>query len=179
MHGKGGGGKPLRAELYQRRCEMLRQHYTGIPYLRMVEALAVKYKVSRNTIISDFTRRDSWELLILGEPETEPFVIRLLGEMHQLRQRGWQILVGDHHGSVKVGALSTLFASISREVELLQSIGKVPKVPERLQQEIVGVQKIILENVSESDAVYLNRAAAILDKAVAISESKKKSNRIH
>jgi len=133
----------------------------------MVENLAKKYQVSPKTIASDFTRRDSWERLILGEPETEPFIIRLLVEMHQLRQRGWQILMGDAQASAKVGALSVLFASISREVTLLQSLGKAPKVPERLQQEILGVQKIIFENVTEDERACLNRATAILDKRLA------------
>lgn len=169
----------MRAELYQRRCEMLRQHYTGIPYLRMVDALAAKYKVSQSTIISDFTRRDSWERLILGEPETDPFIIRLLAEIHQLRQRGWQILVGDHQGSVKVAALGMLFASISREVSLLQSVGKAPKVPERLQQEMLGVQKIIFENVTEDERDTLNRAARILDEKLASAKGKRESNNLH
>lgn len=170
----------MKQKLIDRRREMLYMHHCQISLGVMMETLSKKYNVSPETIHSDFTRRDSWIPLIIGNPEGEAFIKRLIEELHQARGRGWRLLANTNlNENARVGALRTVIHCIGFEVELLQSLGKMPKVPERLQQEIVGVQRIILENVTEDERACLNRAAAILDKRLASADSKRESNNLH
>lgn len=154
----------MNPKLRDRRKDILRMHFIGIPITRIAVELAAKYGVSRRTIESDFTRRDSWMRDVLGDMDSESVINSLLVEMHQARQVGWQLLMGQHTTpNAKVAVLNVLFNSIFHEVELLQSVGRMPKAPDRLQQEIVGTQKIRLADITESEQACLNRAARILD----------------
>jgi hypothetical protein len=154
----------MNPKLRDRRMEMLRMHQVGVPITRIARELAAKYGVSRRTIESDFTRRDSWIHDVLGDLGRPSLIDEFLVEIHSARAQGWRMLMSPHVTAMaKVGVLRVLFNSIGDEVELLQSVGRMPKAPDRLQQEIVGTQKIRLADITESEQVCLNRAARILD----------------
>lgn len=155
----------MKKELLERRRELLRLRCLGITTSRIMKQLAPKYGVSEKALWKDYERQDTWVRLVLGDVDHEVFVYELVCEIHELRTRGWQLLMSGHvQDSVKVAALRVLFDSIKREIELLQSLGKTSKMPDRRQQESMGMEKIVLRNLSDYEAIILNEAAAILDK---------------
>jgi len=173
----------MNLKLRDRRMEMLRLHHIGIPIQRIAAQLAAKYGVSPRSIESDFTRRDSWIHDVLGDLARPSLIDEFLIEIHQARAVGWQILMNQRSPAMaKVGVLRVLFDSIGDEIELLQSVGFAPKMPTQVQQEIISDQKIVVENITESEKACLNRAARILDEKMKKSymdEKKDASESLH
>lgn len=156
----------MRKDVMARRREYYELHLLGIPHPEIIRTLKKKYGVATQTLYNDWSLRKEWlPELVAGDPET--FTSELLAEIHASRARLWRMAVDKEvKDAVRLGAYKLILEGIGREVELLQSLGRLPKMADRLEQVIEEerVEHIILENVSEDEKTILEAAARILDK---------------
>lgn len=152
--------------LLARRKEFFERHLLGIPHPNIIKSLQEKYGGTESAYYKDWAKRKNW-LWMLVPGDKEDMAASLIAEIHQSRAYLWRMAVDKNiQDSVRLGAWKLIQEGIGREVELLQSLGSLPKMAEKLEQKIMEarVEHIILENVTKSEADILEAAERILAK---------------
>jgi hypothetical protein len=98
----------MQIQIYNRRKDILRFHSRGLKLSDYIEKLAKKHKCSNRALRNDFTRRHEWipKILLLDEADND---------------------------NARVGALKLLGDSVFRQIEVLQSLGEIQQVPQRIE----------------------------------------------
>lgn len=104
---------------------------------RTIKDLAVELNVSENCLREDWRNRRSWAPMILqmNTSEAENALIRLFNQWHMLATTLMRIGVDSENVRAlpRVLALRALAESTDREIVRRQSLGYLPKMPEKLE----------------------------------------------
>ena len=121
----------MQINLYYRRKDMLRFHSRGLKLSDYIEQLAQKHKCSKRALRADFSRRNKWLPQILLLDDTKGLVNELMLTLHEVRAAAWRVFHESDNDSARVGALKLLGESVFRQIEVMQSLGDLEKVPEK------------------------------------------------
>jgi hypothetical protein len=120
-------------QLYYRRRDMLRFHSRGLKLVDYIEKLTNKYNCSRRAIESDFSRRNEWIPKILSLDDAKALVNELMLTLKEARTAAWRIFHEADNDNARVGALRFLGDSVFRQIEVMQSLGSLQQVPQRIE----------------------------------------------
>lgn len=152
--------------LMARRKEFFERHLLGIPHPKIIKSLQERYGGTERAYYKDWANRKNW-LWMLIPGDREDMAAELVAEAHQSRAYLWRMAVDKKvQDAVRLGAWKLIQEGIAREVDVLQSLGILPKVAEKLEAKILEarVEHLILENVTEDEGKTLDAAARILNK---------------
>lgn len=139
-------GATLNLELLERRKECLKMYSRGLGVTVWAKDVAEAYKTTENAIRRDWARREEWILQIINLDNSESLVHELYNNLEQTKNAAWGIYhTAENQPSAQVGALKHIMDAVRIEVEILQSLGKMPRVPDRIEQRETGEKKIIVK----------------------------------
>jgi len=168
----GGHIIPTHRAIMARRKAFFKRHLLGQDHPDIIAALQPKYGGAAKTYYNDWTKRAAWLPDIIKAGDAETWMAELLAKLHYAQSRLWRMGADKEvQDSVRLGAYKLLQEGISRELELLQSLGKLPKVAEKLEQKngLMEERRILLDVTEDEDAI-LCRAARILDEHIQRTE---------
>jgi len=142
----------MRQTLLQRRTEMLNLLCKGVSFNQIVEDFATKYNVKPATIYQDWHRRQRWMSYItqLNDPTV---INELLQGLRQIIPNAWYEYKQADNTNAKIGALRVLRETYLTIIEVLQSIGRIEKMPEELQATVkVLLSSKLLSEMSCNDS---------------------------
>jgi len=118
-----------------RRLDLLKMEGNGLLKPEIVEALSEKYGCSKDAVWYDFRTKPTWQLKIA---EMEKALLRIVNRHDQLYRKAayqyTQLWKDDHKTSIL--ALNLMRTLNKDAFDIMQSTGKIEKVPEKLQTEI-------------------------------------------
>ena len=137
-------------QLYYRRRQLLFLYYSGrLSKQAMIglSKLEVDYgfNSSYHAIRVDWSRRTEWEMLIWHMEQDLEDLETLLNYFKLAREEALNLSRSADQDSVKVAAIGRLTEIISKEIELRQSLGKLPKMADRLEAEIKSEHKFVMD----------------------------------
>ena len=112
---------------------MLRFHSRGLKLVDYIEKLATKHGCSKSALINDFTRRHNWIPEILLLDKSKDLVNELMLTLQEARTAAWRVFHEADNDNARVGALKLLGDSVFRQIEVLQSLGEIQQVPQRIE----------------------------------------------
>ena len=117
-----------RDQLLKRRELMLRYKSRGLTMTEMCKAVADELDTPQNTIEQDWVRRKRWinKLIRLQDPSLFQEIIH---NFVQIRRAAWMEYAKGDNSAAKVGALRVIETATKDEIEVLQSIGAVERLP--------------------------------------------------
>jgi len=110
---------------------MLRFHSRGLKLSDYIEQLAHKHKCSQKALRNDFSRRHKWIPQILLLDDMTGLVHELMLTLHEVRAAAWRVFLKADNDNARVGALKLLGEIVFRQIEVMQSLGDLKKVPEK------------------------------------------------
>lgn len=154
---------------------MLELYYADALNKRTMIGLAEDEGKTYDTLRKDWSRRLEWEPLIWKIEQSKEDVEGILYNLRMARARAVGLMRSASQDSVRVAAIGKLIDAISKEIELRQSLGFLPKMAERLQVEQEVRQYVGKLEVTEDEDDILCRAASILDKRLAEAKEKERT----
>ncbi len=127
----------MRANLLERRLEMVKLRSSGFPLSYTVNNLARKYEVSTRAVYKDYQNRKTWLKGILEMKDPETFFLGLLARHEEIyKKAAFEHLKADN-SSARVGALN-LMRNINKdfvEMVVLQGFSKdLGEIEEKLRE---------------------------------------------
>lgn len=133
-------------DIMSRRSRVFELYAQGLKPVVIQGIVSVEYNVSDRTIRNDLNSMKQWlPQLVKMTGSSDEHAAELLGLNHLIRQRLMNIAETSKHDPSRVGALKGSLESIKNEMTFLQSLGKVDKVADKLEAELQGDFKFILE----------------------------------
>jgi hypothetical protein len=123
----------MQIQIYNRRKDILRFHSRGLKLSDYIEKLAKKHKCSNRALRNDFTRRHEWIPKILLLDNSKDLVNELMLTLQEARTAAWRVFHEADNDNARVGALKLLGDSVFRQIEVLQSLGEIQQVPQRIE----------------------------------------------
>jgi len=157
----------MTVELYDRRKAMLDLHYSGVKSITLIKEIASQYEITYDTARMDWHRRSKWEPLIWRMENSKEDVERLLYHLRLGRERALILMRTANNDNAKVGAIGKLIELVTKEIELRQSLGALPRIADKLEvsQELTIQRKTInLEDYSDDEREALRSVARIMEK---------------
>lgn len=127
----------MKKTLLERRRQFIKDFCRGVPLNIIVKGLSDKYGVSEQTIYSDWRRRNSW-MPILFNVEDETLILQYIAGLKEVIPAAWTQYVEGDNTAAKVGALRLAKDIYMDLIDILQSIGAVPKKPFEIKAEVKG-----------------------------------------
>lgn len=122
-------------EIRERRSKMLNLYGKGISLNTIVSDLAREYEVKKHTIYVDWGRRGKWLDDILGS-KYPGFELIVVNNIKQILPNAWKEFLTAPSSRERVNALRLILDVNTHIFEMLQSLGKIEKLPEELKFEI-------------------------------------------
>lgn len=122
-------------QLIERRTEMLDLISKGTPLVDTIKDLAQKYRCPEKTLYNDWGRAKRWAPAIvkLGDPT---LLAMLLRGLEEVIPRCWVLSQTADNASAKVGALRLAKETYIDLIHILQSLGIVIKLPEKVKFDV-------------------------------------------
>lgn len=125
----------MRQDTLSRRLDLLKLEGNGLLRPEIVEELSTKYGCSKDAVWYDFRTRAKWQPKI---EEMEKALLRIINRHDQLYRKAVfqysQVWDSDRKTSILV---LNLLRNLNRDAfDIMQSTGKIEKVPEKVQAEI-------------------------------------------
>ena len=119
-------------ELLERRQEMVKLRSQGVPLKEIIPDFSSKYNTSPQALYKDWKNRKRWirQVVRLQDPS---LIDEMLEGLKQVIPRAWFMYTTTQNDSIKIAALKLATQTYIEIIELLQSLGIVIKVPERLE----------------------------------------------
>ena len=133
----------------KRRKELATRVIKGEIAAEVAEDIADKYGVTAQRIKNDWSHRDEWLDEVFDMEDPEQMVEDILAEEILIREHLWDLVENSENDNARKGALKELKNLNSEIVELMQSLGRVEKEPDKQEVEVSGDKFSI--NVEESD----------------------------
>jgi len=148
-------------DLFVRRKTMLKLYYANSLNAKNIHVLAEQNHVSEQTIRKDWNRRSIWEPLIwaMSDCKNDPEVI--LRGFQFAKEQALKLMGSADQDSVKVAAIGRYSDIICLEIELRQSLGKLPKVSVAPQINL-GVDVSVQNRISVSGTPELSEYERIV-----------------
>lgn len=133
-------------QLLERRTRMLTLKAQGVPLKTIIQDLSQEQECTPQALYTDWRKRELWatDVAQLDDPI-------LLGELIQgLKQvipNAWYEYKTNPNPSVKLGALKLVKETYVTLIEVLQSVGRLTKVPEALN---IGLKWLDSENNNDT-----------------------------
>lgn len=118
----------MNLDLFVRRKTMLRLHYANSLNPKSIHALAEQNNVSEYAIRKDWNRKSIWEPLIWAMSDCKNDAEIILRGFLFAQEQALKLMWNADQDSVKVAAIGRYSDIIRLEIELRQSLGKLPKV---------------------------------------------------
>jgi hypothetical protein len=137
----------------------------------VADAIAAEYKVKASAVVRDWQRRDTWLSQILDLTKAEQLLAQLLAEMQESRREAWELeklSKKQENYNAAVGALKHISESVSNQVQVLQSLGKLAQAPTSLK--IEGKMELDLNAVLKQYESNVRDAAKRNTEAAAAAE---------
>ncbi len=115
-------------DLFFRRKYMLKLHYANSLNAKTIRGLAEQSHVSEQTIRKDWNRRPVWEPLIWAMSDCKNDAELILRGFLFAKEQALKLMGSADQDRVKVAAIGRYTDIIRLEIELRQSLGKLPKV---------------------------------------------------
>jgi len=140
--------------LMQRRKVMLKTYYSGLLNLAAIKQIAQEFNCREIALYKDWSRREKWEPFIweqVANIEDAKKLVKLL----QLARETAAVIMNDPRkgGNARVGAIGRYTEAIVREVELLQSLGQLPK---QAQPSVVINENLTQVNATKNEALLID-----------------------
>ena len=120
----------MKQALFERRTKMLRYLAKGVPLRDIIKDFSAEYNVSDKAIYKDHRKMKDWGPQIL-QLQDDKIIYEMLEGLKQIIPNAWhEYLTGDNT-SAKVGALKLAKETYLDLIKVLQSIGRIEKVPEK------------------------------------------------
>lgn len=129
---------------FNRRKTMLELYYAGTLNYKAMEALAEEYGLNVDSVRRDWDRRSHWEGLIWQMQKGQADPVPILNKMEIAEENALRLIQTARTEGVQVAALKAYPAIVSKKMELLQALGRLPKTE---LQPIVEVNQNITNNV--------------------------------
>ena len=149
--------------LYDRRKRMLELHYSRMSDREMIRTIAEKEGKTYNTIRMDWRNRDKWESIIWRMEQSSEDVERVLFKLRIAIELTFELIRTAKNENAKVGAIGKLAELLVLEIELRQSLGILPKVPEQIEIEQTVRQKreVLWNELTEEEKNVFRMCSAI------------------
>jgi len=133
-------------DIMARRARIFELWTQGIKPVDIQRIVSEEHDISVRTIRDDLLHMREWlpELVNL-KATSDDIAAEILATARLIRQRLMNIGETTTNAPMKVGAYSRSLAALKFEVEFLQSTGKVDKVADKLQAEVQGDLRFVLE----------------------------------
>jgi hypothetical protein len=153
----------MTVELYARRKRTLDTYYSGLLTKKALIRIADDFDSSYDAVRIDWSRREQWEPFIWMMEESRQDAQKLLYSLQLGREQAIKLMkIADPKDSAKVGAIGKLTDVVTKEIELRQSLGLLPKMAEKLDIR-EKIEQVNIDATDDEDTI-LSKAAAILDK---------------
>lgn len=118
--------------LLERRKEMIKLRSQGVPLKEIVPDFTRKYQVSSEAIYIDWQKREQWiqQVVRLQDPS---LIDEMLEGLKQVIPRAWFLYTTTQNDSIKIAALKLARDTYTEIIGLLQSLGIVVKMPDKLE----------------------------------------------
>jgi len=126
----------MKTELRERRSKMLTLYGKGISLNTLVQDLAREYEVKEHTIYMDWIRRGNWLEDIVGLKHAG-FETIIVSNIRQIVPTAWKEFLTAPTSRERVRALRLILDVNVRLFEMLQSLGKIAKVPTQIEGRLV------------------------------------------
>ncbi len=124
--------------LFDRRKRMLDFYYTGLPINKIIHIIAEEEESNFDTIKHDWQKREEWEPLIWKAKSATEDGKNLLYQLAIVREKALALATTSRSDNAKVGALRTVIEATTKEIELRQGMGYLPKQPDKAELSITG-----------------------------------------
>jgi hypothetical protein len=162
-------------ELFHRRKTMLIAYHSGNLNPKAFQILADRFNTTPEALERDWYRREVWEPFIWENQEANKDGKKLLQQLQLARETACDLMNNPRlGGNARVGAIAQFISAIKNEIELMQSLGQLPKQTAPAIQLNTAVQvntknetKIMIDltKMSEDDRKALLRAEEALTRA--------------
>ena len=122
-------------ELSRRRLRMLTLKSQGAKLGTIINDFTEEYEVSKQALYKDWNKREQWasDVCELDEPA---LLTELVHGLRQVIPNAWYEYKTNPNPSVKLGALKLAKETYLDILEVLQSVGRIEKVADKVQAEI-------------------------------------------
>jgi len=126
----------MKTEIRERRSKMLNLYGKGVKLSTLVSDLAREYRVKQHTVYVDWGRRGEWLEDIVGL-KNAGFGTIIISNVKQIVPNAWKEFLTAPSSRERVNALRLILDVNTRMFEMLQSLGKIAKVPEKFEAKMV------------------------------------------
>ena len=130
----------MQQQTLERRLELLKDEGYGYFPKEIVERLSVKYGCAKSTIYHDFATKPMWQPLVM---EVKQALHTIVNRHEQLYRKAALTYVQAENNAQKIAAINLMKTINLDAFEMLQSTGKIVKVPEKVEAAITKRQVII------------------------------------
>lgn len=113
---------------FNRRKTMLELHYAGGLNYGAMQQLAEETHVNVDSVRRDWDRRQNWEGLIWRMSKGQADPVPILNRMEIAEENALRLIQTAKQESVQVAALKAYPAIVAKKMELLQALGRLPKL---------------------------------------------------
>jgi len=133
-------------DIMARRARVFELWAQGLKPADIQDVVAGEHGVSERTVRADIQTMKNWlpELVKIRDTSDDR-ASELLGLNQLIRQRLMNLAETSKHDPSRVGALKGSLESIKNEMTFLQSLGKIDKVADKLQADVKGDLRFVLE----------------------------------
>lgn len=133
-------------DIMARRSRVFELWAQGLKPSDIQRIVSEEHDISERTVREDLRTMKAWLPEIVNMQATsDEHAAKILATARLIRQRLMNIGETSTNAPMKVGAYSRSLAALKFEVEFLQSTGKVDKIPDKLEADVKGDLKFILE----------------------------------
>lgn len=134
--------------LFTRRKTLLSLHYAGSLDYKAMQALAEEEHCEVDTVRRDWDRRSHWEALIWNMMKSQVDPVPILNRLELAEENALRLIQTAKNEAVQVAALKAYPAIVTKKMELLQALGKLPKIE--------GPQLEVNQNITNNVVVHAN-----------------------
>ena len=125
----------FQATIRERRKQMLRSHFRGIPTTEWVATLATEYGVEPIAIWQDWRRRKSWIADVFELADVADEINMSMAKLKDVEEEAWRACEKATNSQSKAAALNIISRVVKDRIEILQSLGMIYKEPEKIKIE--------------------------------------------
>lgn len=121
--------------LLERRTKTLNYLSKGIEPITIIRDFSKEYRVSEYAIRKDIERLPQWAPQVL-QLKDDSLAFELANNIKQVIPNAWAEYLKGDNSSARIGALRVVIDATMKLIDVLQSLGKLEKTPERIQTEL-------------------------------------------
>jgi len=136
-------------KLAMRRQEMVKLRAQGVPLRTIIEDFHSKYGVTETALYIDWSHRKRWirDVVRLQDPT---LIDEMLEGLKQILPRAWFMHTTSANESIRIAALKLVKDTYIDIIELLQSLGIIIKVPDKIEVIAPWLNKYVSQETSTS-----------------------------